>query len=127
MWGARNKFIFENKMASPADILEAGNLILVGCLFSSPTLQARSSVASGDKQWVPPNAGCLKLNTDASFSGHGEVRCGVVVRDHARAVMVFCCRSFSWSTVSTPGRTYGCEGGAGPGLFKRPAGLLYRM
>ena len=67
IWGARNKYIFENKHVSAIALIEDASSMLGAFQSCSLKIQKFPNIWEGDKRWVPPRLGLLNLNSDAAF------------------------------------------------------------
>ena len=92
IWGARNKFIFENRHVSAIALIEEAGSLVAAFHSCSTKIQKFPSLGEGDKRWVPPRLGLLKLNTDAAYCQFtARAGYGCIIRNDLGQVVAFSC------------------------------------
>ncbi|KAK3204777.1 hypothetical protein Dsin_018823 [Dipteronia sinensis] len=83
LWQARNDAVYKNRKCLPeANLVEGVLGFLKDFQSSCCALQARHVAVKPSISWSPPQAGMLKLNSDASVrQGSHRCRVGAVIRD----------------------------------------------
>uniref|UniRef100_A0A2N9F9E6 Reverse transcriptase zinc-binding domain-containing protein n=1 Tax=Fagus sylvatica TaxID=28930 RepID=A0A2N9F9E6_FAGSY len=99
IWGQRNKVVHEKLVGNPIVVVKQAKNLLKGYKESVPAVASidsgtmRSHVLVGPRgRWVPPPAGCCKVNWDiARDSAQKLCYVGVVVRDYDSKVLAARC------------------------------------
>ncbi|RCV15635.1 hypothetical protein SETIT_3G072900v2 [Setaria italica] len=74
------------------------DMIMMHCL--KPIHPLRCATQNQSQKWVPPPAGLVCVNVDASVSSSSSSSaCGVVIRDHKGMCLAACCQSFHGVTI----------------------------
>jgi ribonuclease HI len=82
IWYARRKAIHENIFQSPLSTHSFVNNYVSDLLASKPPRAVKASVQTRHPKWLPPPAGCTKVNVDAAISKNlGRASVAAVARD----------------------------------------------
>ncbi|XP_074356116.1 uncharacterized protein LOC141695803 [Apium graveolens] len=88
IWFVRNKKVWENKAVTPGTAMDMSAKLFLDwkhavSIRKVTQTNVNSSVVVPQMSWSPPEIGCFKLNTDASFrSDSASFSIGLVLRDH---------------------------------------------
>jgi len=82
IWYARRKATHENIFQGPLSTHSFVNNYVSDLLASKPPRAVKASVQTRHPKWLPPPAGCTKVNVDAAISKNlGRASMAVVARD----------------------------------------------
>ncbi|XWS10214.1 hypothetical protein CRYUN_Cryun39dG0056000 [Craigia yunnanensis] len=88
LWNNRNKCLYKQVCKSPKSLMSSLNRLMAN--FNEVNNREEVGNESLHKQWNPPSAGILKINTNAAFHHSSrEAQLGVVGRD-SRGAVCFC-------------------------------------
>ncbi|XP_042973011.1 uncharacterized protein LOC122304814 [Carya illinoinensis] len=91
LWIRRNKFIFEQKFASPSCVIRLAKEDLNEYYATQSKPEGLNSTQVREKNGCPPEQNMVKANWDAAFDAKArKVGVGVIIRNERGEVMVAC-------------------------------------